>query len=91
MKCSDPRDQGDQDTCAIALAIAYAERWVRTVRNECLDWLLIVSRSHLERVLREYVAHYNHQRPHLGIDLGVPAGGRSLPLRLLLTSDATTF
>src|ERR1022692_173026 len=40
-------------------ANAYAERWVTTVRNECLDWLLIVSRSHLDRVLREYIGHYN--------------------------------
>jgi transposase InsO family protein len=45
-------------------ANAYAERWVRTVRTECLDWLLIVNRTHLERVLRVYVGHYNHQRPH---------------------------
>jgi putative transposase len=36
-------------------ANAYAERWVRTVRAECLDWLLIVSRGHLEKVLRVYV------------------------------------
>ena len=56
-------------------ANAFAERWVRTVRNECLDWLLVLSRSHLDRVLREYVAHYNRQRPHRGINLGVPAGG----------------
>jgi hypothetical protein len=40
-------------------ANAYAERWVRTVRAECLDWLLIVGRSHLEQVLRVYVEHYN--------------------------------
>ena len=33
-------------------ANAFAERWVRTVRNECLDWLLVLSRSHLDRVLR---------------------------------------
>ncbi|HZM78749.1 MAG TPA: hypothetical protein VFC19_23730 [Candidatus Limnocylindrales bacterium] len=33
-------------------ANAYAERWVRTVRTECLDWLLIVGRGHLEQVLR---------------------------------------
>jgi hypothetical protein len=36
-------------------ANAYAERWVRTVRAECLDWLLIVGRGHLEKVLRVYV------------------------------------
>jgi putative transposase len=33
-------------------ANAYAERWVRTIRAECLDWLLIVGRSHLEQILR---------------------------------------
>jgi putative transposase len=56
-------------------ANAYAERWVRTVRTECLDWLLILSQGHLERVLREYVSHYNHQRPHRGIELDVPTQG----------------
>jgi putative transposase len=38
-------------------ANAFAERWVRTVRSECLDWTLVVGRRHLERVLRIYVAH----------------------------------
>jgi putative transposase len=45
-------------------ANAYAERFVRTVRAECLDSLLIVGRRHLETVLRIYTAHYNQQRPH---------------------------
>ncbi len=36
-------------------ANAFAERWVRTVRQECLDWMLIWGRRHLERVLNEYV------------------------------------
>jgi putative transposase len=45
-------------------ANAYAERWVRTVRTECLDWLLIVSRGHLKQVLRIYAQHYNQHRPH---------------------------
>jgi transposase InsO family protein len=53
-------------------ANAFAERWVRTVRTECLDWILIVGHRHLERVLRDYVGHYNGQRPHRGIDLEVP-------------------
>ena len=56
-------------------ANAYAERWVRTVRTECLDWLLILGHGHLERVLREYVNHYNQQRPHRGIDLQAPVPG----------------
>jgi len=51
---------------------AYAERWVRTVRTECLDWILISNRRHLERVLTAYLAHYNTGRPHRGINLDVP-------------------
>jgi Integrase core domain len=45
-------------------ANAIAERFVRTARSECLDWLLIFNRRHLERVLRVFVAHYNGHRPH---------------------------
>jgi putative transposase len=53
-------------------ANAYAERWIRTVRAECLDWLLIVSRRHLEHVLRAYIAHYNRHRPHRALRLEAP-------------------
>jgi putative transposase len=53
-------------------ANAFAERWVRTVRQECLDWMLIWSRRHLERVLDEYVRHYNDERPHRSLDLRPP-------------------
>jgi len=45
-------------------ARAHAERWVGTVRRECLDRLLILGRRHLALVLREYTAHYNEHRPH---------------------------
>ncbi len=48
-------------------ANAFAERFVGTVRRECLDLMLIFGRGHLERVLAEYVAHYNEQRPHRGL------------------------
>jgi putative transposase len=44
-------------------ANAVAERWVGTVRRECLDQLLIVGRRQLVRVLRRYVEHYNQCRP----------------------------
>ena len=54
-------------------ANAYAERWVRTVREECLDWMLVLCRNHLEAVLRDYVRHYNQHRPHRGLRLEVPA------------------
>jgi putative transposase len=53
-------------------ANAIAERFVRTVRSEYLDWLLILNRRHLERVLRVYVDHYNTQRPHRGVGLRPP-------------------
>ena len=55
-------------------ANAFAERWVRTVRGECFDRMLILGQGHLERVLREYVDHYNRQRPHRGLGLQVPTG-----------------
>ncbi len=53
-------------------ANAIAERFVRTVRAECLDWLLILNRRHLERLLRVYVDHYNTQRPHRALKLQPP-------------------
>jgi putative transposase len=53
-------------------ANAVAERWVQTVRSECLDWTLVRGRRHLLRLLRAYVRHYNQQRPHRGLALAVP-------------------
>jgi putative transposase len=53
-------------------ANAYAERWIRTVRAECLDWLLIIGRGPLEEVLRVYVEHYNRHRPHRVLQLQTP-------------------
>ena len=53
-------------------ARAHAERWVGTARRECPDWLLVVGQRHLERVLREYVEHYNAARPHRALLLRAP-------------------
>jgi putative transposase len=52
-------------------ANAYAERWVRTVRTECLDWTLVWNKRQLHRVLTEYLRHYNTVRPHR-LDLQPP-------------------
>ncbi|MHB8628178.1 MAG: integrase core domain-containing protein [Aggregatilineales bacterium] len=49
-------------------ANAYAERWVRTVRHECLNTLIIVNQAHLRHVLSEFVSYYNLLRPHQGLD-----------------------
>ena len=53
-------------------ANAHIERWVGSVRRECLDRLLILSRRQLERVPRVYVRHYNERRPHRALDLRAP-------------------
>jgi putative transposase len=50
----------------------YAERWVRSVRTECLDWTLIWNRHHLQQVLTRYLGHYNTARPHRGIGPQTP-------------------
>jgi putative transposase len=64
-------------------ANAFAERWVRTVRNDCLDRILIIGRRHLDRVLRVYTKHYNEHRPHRALQLAPPDGDHS-------TVDANT-
>jgi len=53
-------------------ANAVAERWVRSVRQECLDHILIGNQQHLRRVLTEYVEFYNCARPHQGINQRIP-------------------
>lgn len=66
------------------LANAFAERFVGTLRRECLDRILIRGRGHLESTLRTYVAHYNDHRPHRSLDMNPP-----VPRPPSDTSDAT--
>jgi putative transposase len=61
-------------------ANAFAERWVRTVRADCLDRILILGRRHLEHVLRVYRRHYNEHRPHRALHLLPPNGRAPTPL-----------
>jgi hypothetical protein len=49
------------------LANAYAERWIRSMRVECLDKLLIIAQAHLRRVMREYMVFFNWVRSHQGL------------------------
>jgi transposase InsO family protein len=60
-------------------ANAVAERVIRTLRQECLDHMLILNERHLETVLAEYVRFYNTERPHrsLGLTPPLPATGGS--------------
>jgi transposase InsO family protein len=53
-------------------ANAIAERFVGTIRRECLDWLLILNRRHLQHVLGVFADHYNAHRPHRSVDLTPP-------------------
>jgi putative transposase len=53
-------------------ANSYAEQWVRSVRTECLDQILILNENHLRRVLKEYDRYYNHARRHQGISQRFP-------------------
>ncbi len=62
-------------------ANAHVERWVGSVRRECLDRLLIVGRRQLERVLHVYVRHYNCARPHRALDLQPPDPTAVAPAR----------
>jgi hypothetical protein len=59
-------------------ANAYAERFIRTVRTECLDRVLLLGDRPLRSVLEAYVEHYNCERPHRGLDLVAPEGTKNV-------------
>ena len=47
---------------------AYAERFVLSIKSECLSRLLLLGEGHLRLAVREYVAYYNRERPHQGLE-----------------------
>jgi len=57
----------------------FAERWIRTVREECLDQIMVLNEAHLRWVLGEYVRYYNARRPHRSLGLLPPEGGDQYP------------
>jgi putative transposase len=61
-------------------ANAHAERWVRTLRADCLNRIFILGQRHLEHVLRIYRRHYNEHRPHRALGLVPPNGRDAAPL-----------
>lgn len=56
-------------------ARAHAERWVGSVRRECLDRILILGRHHLHHVLVTYIRHYNEHRPYRALGQQPPVSG----------------
>jgi len=69
-------------------ANAQMERWVGSIRRECLDRLLILGRRQLEHVLRVYVKHYNGGRPHRALDLKPPDARIRSPIAPVSTQPA---
>ena len=57
-------------------ANAVAERWIGTIRRECLDPIIPLNAGHLRRIVQEFVEYYNQTRPHRTLDLQPPAGPR---------------
>ena len=58
---------------------AYAERFVRSIKEECLDRVILLGERHLRRSISEFVAHYHAERNHQGLDneLIQPLGRRT--------------
>ena len=54
----------------------YVERFIGSVRRECLDHVIVLSRSHLYRLLKSYFGYYDDWRTHLGLDKDAPQGRR---------------
>ena len=60
---------------------AFIERFIRSIKEECLDRVIPLGEAYLREVIREYMAHYHAERPHQGLDgtLIQPAKDRAAP------------
>lgn len=63
-------------------ANSLCERTIGTIRRECLDYLIPMSAGHLQRILREWIGHFNTARPHSALGPGLPDPPRGLPVQL---------
>ncbi len=64
------------------VANAICERVIGTMRRECLDFMIPLGQRHLYRVLKEWIKHYNEDRPHMSLGPGMPQPSSSLPVSL---------
>ena len=66
---------------------SYAERFVHSIRNECLDYFIIFTYKQLDRIIKSYIEYYNNYRPHQGLK-GIP---NSPPKKLSPTGTIKLF
>ena len=64
----------------VPVANAMCERFIGTLKRECLDHFIFRSENHLQRVVREYVTYYNQDRPHQGIEQIPEPANRPMPV-----------
>jgi putative transposase len=67
-------ERTNRSAYALAHANAYAERIVRSIKEECLDRIIPLGEDHFRRAVREYVAHYHLERSHQGLGNTLIAG-----------------
>ena len=61
------------------VANSFAERWIGSIRRELLDRTIIWNRRQLERLIVEYIAHYNEHRPHRSLEQRPPTPATDPP------------
>ncbi|MBE7438165.1 MAG: transposase [Spirochaetales bacterium] len=69
----------------------FAERWIRSVRTELLDQVIVCTEKHARILLKQYVRYYNHSRPHMGLAGQTPLGrpvSRGSPESILVSQPA---
>jgi transposase InsO family protein len=69
-------------------ANAIAERWVRSVRTECLEHVFTFNERHLQKVLAEYVGYFNDWRPHRSMGQRAPYGGDKTAIMKISASSS---